>query len=71
MTHPQPYPPNQGGPGRLWVLIVEDHADAAQSIKRPLEVDGHEVYVATDGNSGLEAADNAVRVWVDHGGKLR
>ena len=38
------------------VLIVEDNADARETLRRMLELDGHRVRVAPDGLSGLEAA---------------
>jgi signal transduction histidine kinase/ActR/RegA family two-component response regulator len=37
------------------VLIVEDNADAADSLRRLLELAGHRVRVARDGAGGLEA----------------
>lgn len=40
----------------LRVLVVEDHADAAESLKMLLELDGHEVRVAATGPDGVEAA---------------
>jgi two-component system CheB/CheR fusion protein len=42
-------------PGRH-ILIVDDNADAARMLQILLEVDGHEVRVAHDGRSGLQAA---------------
>jgi signal transduction histidine kinase/ActR/RegA family two-component response regulator len=42
--------------GGLRVLVVEDHADAAESLKMLLELDGHEVHVAATGPDGVEAA---------------
>jgi two-component system CheB/CheR fusion protein len=38
------------------VLIIEDNADAGESLKALLELRGHEVRVATDGQSGIFAA---------------
>jgi signal transduction histidine kinase/ActR/RegA family two-component response regulator len=43
-------------PDPLRVLIVEDHIDAAESLRMWLELDGHEVYVAATGPAGIEAA---------------
>ncbi|MEB2345738.1 MAG: PAS domain S-box protein [Deltaproteobacteria bacterium] len=43
-------------PGGLRVLIVEDNADAAEGLMMLLEVFGHQVRVARDGPSALEAA---------------
>jgi two-component system CheB/CheR fusion protein len=52
----RPSPPTGAGARRLRVLIVEDNVDAARSTGRLLEMDGHEVHIASDGISGLEAA---------------
>jgi CheY-like chemotaxis protein len=41
---------------RLKVLIIEDNLDAAESLKRMLELIGHEVHVVYAGPSGIEAA---------------
>jgi PAS domain S-box-containing protein len=38
------------------VLVVEDNADAAESLRMVLELLGHRVQVAHDGHAGLEAA---------------
>jgi CheY-like chemotaxis protein len=38
------------------VLVVDDNRDAANTLKLLLESDGHDVRIATDGVSGLEAA---------------
>jgi two-component system CheB/CheR fusion protein len=38
------------------VLIVEDNADAAASLRAGLELDGHEVAVAYDGVTGVRTA---------------
>ena len=38
------------------ILVIEDHADAAESLKLLLEMSGHEVETASDGRSGLIAA---------------
>lgn len=38
------------------VLLVEDNADGARSLAELLSLAGHEVHVASDGPSGLEAA---------------
>ena len=38
------------------VLVVDDNVDAAQSLGTLLELTGHEVQIAYDGPSGLEAA---------------
>jgi signal transduction histidine kinase/CheY-like chemotaxis protein len=44
----------EAGPRR--VLVVEDDADAAEALGELLSASGHEVRVARDGPSGLEAA---------------
>ncbi|QSQ27206.1 response regulator [Pyxidicoccus parkwayensis] len=41
---------------RLRILLVEDHADSRQLVRELLEADGHTVYEAEDGPSGLEKA---------------
>jgi CheY-like chemotaxis protein len=38
------------------VLIVEDHADTAESLALILELAGHQVTIAPDGGAGLTAA---------------
>jgi PAS domain S-box-containing protein len=38
------------------ILVIEDHADAAESLKLLLEMSGHEVETAPDGRSGLVTA---------------
>jgi PAS domain S-box-containing protein len=38
------------------ILVIEDHADAAESLKLLLEMSGHEVETASDGRSGLVTA---------------
>jgi PAS domain S-box-containing protein len=42
--------------GSRRVLIIEDNADAAESLQMLLELSGFEVATAADGTSGLEAA---------------
>ena len=42
--------------GQRRVLIIEDHADAAESLQLLLEMEGHCVQVASDGASGLARA---------------
>jgi CheY-like chemotaxis protein len=41
--------------GTRTILIVEDNADAADTLRRLLELAGHRVRVAQDGIAGLEA----------------
>lgn len=38
------------------ILIVEDNADLAYGLRRALELEGHEVEIAGDGEAGLERA---------------
>jgi CheY-like chemotaxis protein len=40
------------------ILLVEDNADARDSLRLVLENDGHELYEAADGESGVECALN-------------
>jgi len=41
------------------ILVVEDNADARDTLRRILELEGHRVRVAADGVSGLEAVRSA------------
>jgi PAS domain S-box-containing protein len=38
------------------VLVIEDNADAAETLKEVLELNGHEVQTASTGQEGIEAA---------------
>jgi signal transduction histidine kinase/ActR/RegA family two-component response regulator len=50
-------PPRARGPARACkVLIVEDNADTRETLRRVLELDGHEVQEAADGLQGIETA---------------
>jgi PAS domain S-box-containing protein len=50
-------PGGAGAPGRpLRVLVIEDHLDAAESLRMLLQLSGHEVAVAHAGKIGLELA---------------
>ncbi len=49
-------PAAAGEAGKRLVLIIEDNADAGQSLAEVLELDGHSVRVAPDGRSGIELA---------------
>jgi CheY-like chemotaxis protein/two-component sensor histidine kinase len=50
-------PPDDGAPAPLRrVLLVEDNADAAASLRMVLELAGHEVAVAATGHEGVEEA---------------
>ena len=54
---PQQEPPSEPArPGVLRILVVEDNADAADTLRDLLELFGHEVEVAYSGSQGLEAA---------------
>jgi CheY-like chemotaxis protein len=44
------------GPSKLRVLVVEDHADTAESMAVLLRLHGHEVEVAPDGPTALRVA---------------
>jgi len=48
-----PAPPQ---PGRRRVLVVDDNADAAQTLAQWLTLDGHTVFVAHDATAALEIA---------------
>jgi signal transduction histidine kinase/ActR/RegA family two-component response regulator len=46
-----------GRPARpLRVLLIEDNADTRETLRRVLELDGHEIEEASDGSQGLELA---------------
>jgi PAS domain S-box-containing protein len=53
---PDPVPPVQRTGRRLSVLVIEDHVDAADSMRVLLEMAGHRAFVACSGPAGLEAA---------------
>ena len=50
-----PEGPTAEGP-RSRILVIEDHRDAAESLRMLLEILGHEVRVAFTGREGIEAA---------------
>lgn len=52
----EPPPPPSPGAGPRRVLVVDDNADAAQSLGRLLEAAGHQVATAFDGPSALSLA---------------
>ena len=47
--------PSAAMPSRR-VLVIEDNADAAETLREMLEMWGHEVAVARDGRAGVEKA---------------
>lgn len=53
--NPTPVPPDDPGPGRARVLLVEDHADMRAYLRKHLAT-GYEVHEATRGDDGLAAA---------------
>ncbi|TFZ06201.1 response regulator [Ramlibacter henchirensis] len=54
---PAPRPPErEASPERLRVLVADDNHDAAQTLAVLLEVMGHEVRVAVDGQEAVETA---------------
>jgi len=50
--------PNDPQPSRLQVLVVDDDADTAKSMAALLGLSGHDVRVAADGPTALEAAES-------------
>jgi CheY-like chemotaxis protein/two-component sensor histidine kinase len=58
-TRPKAAPPlSQRKNGRpLRILLVEDNADSAETLRTLLELAGHRVHVASDGPSALAAAE--------------
>ena len=48
--------PERSGPASCRVLVIDDRIDASYPVKVLLEKDGHQVHVASDGLSGIEAA---------------
>jgi CheY-like chemotaxis protein len=51
-----PVPAGAGAPRRLRILVVDDNADAGESLGELLELEGHDVRLARDGPSGVAAA---------------
>jgi len=45
--------PRSAAPGRRRILVIEDNVDAAESLRDLLAMEGHQVFVAYDGPSGL------------------
>lgn len=60
-THPSRLPasvvPTFGATGPLRILVVDDNRDSADSLSVVLRLTGHDVQVAYDGQSGIEAAE--------------
>ena len=59
-ARPHARPTGEAGAAAREVLIVEDNADARDTLKRMLEIDGHRVRVAVDGPAALAALKAAV-----------
>lgn len=56
MPPPPPYPPALEPPARaLRVMVVEDNADVRETMRDFLQLSGHEVTVAVDGPSAVDA----------------
>jgi len=56
-AHHSPAPPHEHAVRRRRVLVVEDNADAAESLRDLLYLDNHEVLVVHDGTAALAALD--------------
>jgi signal transduction histidine kinase/ActR/RegA family two-component response regulator len=55
--HVEPAPSDADGPARAFrVLLIEDNVDTRETLRRVLELDGHEVREAADGPEGIEVA---------------
>ena len=52
----EPAAPASAAPGRLRVLVVDDNVDAAGTLAKLLQIEGHEVREAHDGLEGVRAA---------------
>jgi CheY-like chemotaxis protein len=59
---PQAGAVDHGSRSHLRILIIDDQRDASLPMKTLLELDGHEVEVATTGRQGIETA----QVWCPH-----
>ena len=57
-SHPEPVSGKDApaGASRLDILVVEDNADARETLGMLLEMGGHRVFAEPDGESGLETA---------------
>jgi CheY-like chemotaxis protein/two-component sensor histidine kinase len=47
-------------PSRRRILIADDNQDAMETLKLLLEMDGHEIYTAADGEAALALADQTI-----------
>lgn len=56
---PLPVPDASNGNSRLRVLVIEDNVDTADTLREVLEMVGHTVDVAHDGETGLRVARSA------------
>ena len=55
--HVEPPPSRVDAPARAFrVLLIEDNVDTRETLRRVLELDGHEVREAADGPEGIEVA---------------
>jgi CheY-like chemotaxis protein/anti-sigma regulatory factor (Ser/Thr protein kinase) len=55
---PNSQPPTPNEQRKLRILVVEDNADIRETLKELLEIEGHEVMVAEDGQVAVEQASN-------------
>jgi two-component system CheB/CheR fusion protein len=53
---PEPVVATERPAGRRRILVIEDNADARESLRTVLELAGHEVYEADSGPSGIDTA---------------
>jgi CheY-like chemotaxis protein len=51
-----PAPQQAAGREALSILLIEDNADACETLRQLLALEGHQVETASDGKSGLAAA---------------
>jgi signal transduction histidine kinase/DNA-binding response OmpR family regulator len=56
LAPPEPAPARADAPGGCRVLIIEDHADAAESLRMLFSFSGHDVHVVHTGPDGVSAA---------------
>ena len=56
-TESSPPPTGEIGQKRLSIVIVEDNVDSRNMLRELLQLDGHHVWVAEDGPTGLQAIE--------------